>query len=228
MIIRLLFCLILLSTPVMAQEEMYSASERQQMAAEQQKLFEQEMLRQQQEEAAAAAQAEGGASNVPSPPRQQIIDSTIAPRLPPALERHQQKMYGLPRASSVWIRPGKIGENTAAYMTLYGAGTSHIIKSVSSPWAQRVDLHSTTTDDQGVAHMQSVDELALAADGVLEMAPGGTHVMFFGLRREIRPGQIVPITFTLEDGSTMRVIANVRNPASVSKQQPAPAMHQGH
>ena len=231
MIARILLCLFLLGLPAVAvaqDSSMYGREEMERIIAEQQRAFGQEMMRQQQQEAEAAKQNEA-TSHSPTPPRQTTIDS-VAPQLPPALERRQKQMADLPRFSSVWIRQGKIGENTAAYMTIYGSGSASTIKSVSSPWAQRVELHTTTTDDKGVIHMQAVGDLPVAANSKTELAPGGMHVMFFGLRRDIRPGQVVPLTFTLEGGATARAVASVKaNPAAaMAMPQHSPAMHQGH
>lgn len=232
MMMRVLLCLFLcaFSSLAVAQDlDSLPREERERIIEEQHRAFEQEMMRQQQEEAAAEAASKiTGGPQSPSQPQQRVIDNSVAPRLPEVLERRQRQMAVQPRFVDAWIRPAKIGDNSAAYMTIYGTTTPSVIKSVSSAWAKKVELHGTTTDDKGVMHMQALGDLAVAANSEVKLAPGGLHVMLLGLRRDIRPGQVVPLTFTLENGSTIRVIAKVRNPASAATQQPAPSTHQGH
>ena len=43
-----------------------------------------------------------------------------------------------------------------------------------------------------------VQKLEIPAGGIVELKPGGPHILLVGLRRQIRKGEAIPITLTFE------------------------------
>src|SRR5713226_10459357 len=64
-----------------------------------------------------------------------------------------------------------------AYMTIFNrsAADRHIV-AADSPDYERIELHRSTVKD-GVSTMQTVEEVRVPANGRVEFAPAGLHVM---------------------------------------------------
>lgn len=78
--------------------------------------------------------------------------------------------------------PAAPGRPAAGYMTLTNTGPrADALVAVTSPDAERVELHRTTAT-AGVMRMGSVARVDLAPGATVRLAPGGLHLMLFGLR----------------------------------------------
>lgn len=81
-----------------------------------------------------------------------------------------------------WVRalpPGKTV--TAGFAELHNPTASDCaIVAISSPQAERVELHSSAMDE-GVMRMRPMESPTIAAGSSLLLAPGGNHFMLFGL-----------------------------------------------
>lgn len=114
-------------------------------------------------------------------------------------------------ASDAWVREAPASRPTsAAYMTLKNASASELtIVSASTPAAKVAELHEMREED-GRMRMRKVETLRVPAGGTLALKPGGLHVMLFELTGALETGKTVPFTFTLADGTTVKVDAVVR------------------
>jgi copper(I)-binding protein len=113
---------------------------------------------------------------------------------------------------SVWMRNSPMMNNAgAAYMVIHNEGASEDrLISASSDAAATIELHETKEVD-GMMQMAPVEGgILVPADGMVELKPGGLHVMFIGLTRELNVGDEVEITLTFEKAGTMNVTAEVR------------------
>jgi copper(I)-binding protein len=84
-----------------------------------------------------------------------------------------------------------------------------------------VELHQTTADASGVMTMAPVEAVPVPAGGSTELAPGGYHVMLFGLTQPLAEGAIVPLTLTFQSGTVIEVGAVVSSVAPGSSPGPA-------
>lgn len=121
--------------------------------------------------------------------------------------------------TDAWLRALPPGQpNSAAYMVLNNTGDREVtIVNVSSELAQRVEIHESRQQD-GMWRMQAQKSLALAAGQTTELAPGGRHLMLFGLKRSPREGERVQFQLTLQDGRQLQVNAEVRGFTSSGRQ----------
>lgn len=102
------------------------------------------------------------------------------------------------------------GANGAVYVTLTNTGAqADALLSASSDAAQTVELHETK-NDAGVMKMRPVAKIDVPAGGKIEMKPGGYHVMLLGLKRDLKPGDKVPVTLKFERGGEVQAEAAVR------------------
>jgi copper(I)-binding protein len=101
---------------------------------------------------------------------------------------------------------------SAAYMTIENhAAAPNRLLSASADVSARVELHEHILDN-GVAKMREVaGGIVAPANGVVVLEPGGLHVMFLGLNRQLTPGERIPVTLTFETGGPEVVEVEVRD-----------------
>ena len=105
---------------------------------------------------------------------------------------------------------GMGGAMSAAYMTIRNVGSEddRLIKAQSDV-SQVVELH-TMEEKDGVMSMHPVEAIDVPANGSAELKPGGFHVMFIGLTRDLNVGEQVTVTLTFEKAGEVTVQADVR------------------
>ena len=108
-----------------------------------------------------------------------------------------------------WVRLAPVpGQPAAAYFTLRGGDREARLVSVSSPEAQRVELHESRMEGN-MSQMRPLAEVAVPAGGGLAFAPGGRHAMLFGLSDEVQPFSRIPLHFRFAGAEELRVHAFV-------------------
>lgn len=94
--------------------------------------------------------------------------------------------------------PGK--STSVAYGTLHNSGKiDAVLASVSSPDFQNVELHETSISN-GVARMQRIESLPVAANSRVHLEQGGKHLMLMGPLREFNPGDLITLHLHFDDG----------------------------
>ena len=129
-----------------------------------------------------------------------------------------------------WIRasvPGQI--NGAGYIQLKSTGTSpDKLISVQSEAATKVELHTVITEN-GVAKMQEVKGIDIPANGGVNLAPGGYHIMFLQLTAPFKQDSTIPVVLKFEKAGEIRVNFNVKpSTYNPGKSNGAPASHSDH
>ena len=108
-----------------------------------------------------------------------------------------------------WVRLAPVaGQPAAAYFTIRGGGRESRLVSVTSPEAQRVELHESRMEG-GMSRMRPLAEVPVPAGGELAFAPGGRHAMLFGLSSEVQPFGQLPLHLRFGTGEALRVQAFV-------------------
>ena len=80
----------------------------------------------------------------------------------------------------------------------------------SSPVAARVEVH-THVNDNGVMRMREVKGgIPLPAGEVTELKPGSYHVMFMGLKQQLKEGDTVPVTLKFKKAKPVTVKLEVK------------------
>lgn len=116
------------------------------------------------------------------------------------------------QVSDAWARP-TAGQSTtsAAYMTVANAGdTVDMLKGASTPKAKSVELHQTTMTADGVMQMRQVkDGLAIEGGKVIELKPGGAHLMLLGLDGALNAGDTLPLTLEFAKAGAIEVVVTI-------------------
>tara|TARA_R110002124_G_scaffold246878_1_gene411975 strand:- start:280 stop:732 length:453 start_codon:yes stop_codon:yes gene_type:complete len=125
----------------------------------------------------------------------------------------------------VWVRAmPPFQPNSAGYLTVTNRGDVAVaIVGASSNVAEKVELH-TTREVDGLMRMEKLEGLAIAPGERVELAPGGKHLMLFGLAFRLVPGDDVQICLQLVSNEEVCTDAEVR----MSGESSDSADHQHH
>jgi hypothetical protein len=123
-----------------------------------------------------------------------------------------------PHVAEAWIRmPAVAGRPAGGYFLVHGTGTADALVGATSPLAERIEMHSMVNEG-GVMKMRAEASFAVPAKGELKFAPGGNHLMIYGLSPQVKAGGTFPVTLSFKSGAKVEVKATVRATAD-----PAPA-----
>jgi periplasmic copper chaperone A len=101
----------------------------------------------------------------------------------------------------------------AIYLTIVNSTQeSDRLLSISTPIAGKAELHSIT-DDSGVMKMRPMEGIALKPGEIVELKPGGLHIMLMDVQGGLKPGDTFPLTLTFEKAGAKSVSALVDKPA---------------
>ncbi len=127
----------------------------------------------------------------------------IAALLPIAAAAHGGgTAHGSLTIEAPWTRAAGQGGQGAGFLTIRNAGAADRLLSASTPAAGRAELH-TMLRDGDVMRMRAVEAIAVPANGAVSLAPGGLHIMLFGLTRPLAVGESVPLTLLFEQAGAV-------------------------
>ena len=107
--------------------------------------------------------------------------------------------------TDAWVRATVPGQQVAgAYLTIRSARAAKLI-GVSSPVAKSAEIHAMSNSG-GVMRMRKLDGLTLPAGERVQLEPAGNHIMLFDIKRQLQPGDTVPITLIVEQGGKRKTV----------------------
>lgn len=124
-----------------------------------------------------------------------------------------------PVAGEAYVRLAAVpGRPAAAYFTVRGGATDVTLTGVAASGVARAELHGSRMTANGMATMDSLGGVPIPAKRTVTFAPGGRHVMLFGVPATVVAGATLPLTLRLSDGKAVHVDARV-----IAAGDPAPA-----
>ncbi len=115
-------------------------------------------------------------------------------------------------ASEAWARATVPGATTGvAYLVLTNKGNEDAkLLSITSSVCDKIMIHRSTIDSEGVARMWPVGKLEIAPGESVRFDPNGLHVMFMDLKAPFVVGQKVPLKLIFEGEQPITVMLEVR------------------
>lgn len=111
-----------------------------------------------------------------------------------------------------WVRATVPAQKaTGAFMKLTSDADARLV-SAASPVAGVVEIHEMLME-KDVMKMSPVQALDLPAGQPVELKPGGYHVMLMDLQAQVKEGDQVPLTLTVENKDGSRQTLEVTAPA---------------
>jgi copper(I)-binding protein len=95
----------------------------------------------------------------------------------------------------------------AAFMVVMNhSGADDRLIGASSDVADKVELHSHRSDDNGIMRMGEIEGgVAIAADEMHAFKRGGDHLMFMGLKESLVEGAMGPVTLEFEKAGAVEI-----------------------
>lgn len=118
------------------------------------------------------------------------------------------------QVAEAWARqPTPPNNNSAIYMQITNPTKQQItiIGAEAAVIANNVELHKSFVDERGVGRMVSVDKIVVPAESTIELAPGGTHIMLFDLKRRLDLNDNFEAKLKILDGEMITVQVTVQN-----------------
>jgi len=117
-----------------------------------------------------------------------------------------------------YVRAPVPGQNiAAAFMVISNDSDKPVqLVAVKSDVAAQLELHGHTNDND-VMRMRQIDRLDVPAKGIVELAPGGLHLMLIDLRKPLVEKQRVAFTLVFGDGTEVKTelpVVSVMNEAA--------------
>ena len=132
------------------------------------------------------------------------------------------------KVSGVWAR--QVMDSGAVYMTISGGAEADALTKVAVPAdvAGEAQLHETVMGDMsttemegaddmggsmggsGAMSMQQVQQIDVPAGEIVQLKPGGFHVMLMDVKKDLTAGDTFDVTLTFETAGTKKVTATVK------------------
>lgn len=117
-----------------------------------------------------------------------------------------------------WVRdtvPGAMV--SAAYLHIKSDAPVKLVKA-ESPIAGVTEIHKMELKD-GIMKMQAVDAVEVVPGKVVDLKPGGYHIMLMMLKDQIKAGTKVPLTLTFEGAGKKQTVIKVEAKAQARDAQ---------
>ena len=125
--------------------------------------------------------------------------------------------------SDPWVRATVPAQKvTGAFMRVQAAVPLRLV-GVQADVAGRTELHAMAMDGQTM-RMRRVDAIELPAGKGVNLASGGYHLMLMDLKRQVKDGESVTLTLTVQDATGKRQDVKVAAPVRPLTYSP----HAGH
>lgn len=113
--------------------------------------------------------------------------------------------------SNAWVRATVPAQKaTGAFMQLQSVQDAKFV-SASSPLTPTVEVHEMAMQGD-VMRMRQVQAVDLPAGKVVELKPGGHHIMLMNLKAQVKEGDTVPLTLVFEGKDGKRQTLEVKAP----------------
>jgi len=110
-----------------------------------------------------------------------------------------------------WSPSALAAGNGAVYMMLENdGGSADKLVSVESDAAEAVELHQTKMENDVMKMSPIQGGIEVPAGGSAELKPGGMHVMLINLKKELTPGEKIPLTLNFEKSGPIKIEAEIR------------------
>ena len=127
-----------------------------------------------------------------------------------------------------WVRATvPAAKSAGAFMHLQSATNARLV-GVSTSVAGRAEIHEMAMENNTM-RMRAVEGIDLPVGKPVHLASGGYHLMFFELKRQLKEGETVPVTLTVQDAAKKQTSVTVQAQVKpLTYVAPAVQGHHGH
>lgn len=115
-----------------------------------------------------------------------------------------------------WVRlsPNK-DTPSAGYFVAHGGDADTQLRGVLTDYAIKVEMHETVSEG-GVMKMKPIDSVDIPAKTKVAFAPGGKHLMLWGVNDTAISRGKMTLTFLLSNGDRLLVDAVIQKPGTAA------------
>jgi len=110
-----------------------------------------------------------------------------------------------------WARTTAPGQDVGAVYLMIMSTKDTTLVSVQTDAADHAQIHSMTMDN-GVMKMRELDSLPIPAGKMINLLPGGLHLMLVGLKKPLKAGEQVALTLEFKDAAGKLSSVNITAP----------------
>lgn len=130
--------------------------------------------------------------------------------------------------SEAWIKAAPKGM-TGGFAQLHNTtGQEKALVSVSSAVAESVELHDMKGTGTSMTMEKLDGPLVIPANSTVALEPGAKHIMFMGLKEELKAGSTATVVFTYADQSTDKVDFEIKEFGGAKESYAPEAEHSEH
>lgn len=111
-----------------------------------------------------------------------------------------------------WVRATVPQQQASGLFAEITSAKGGRLVAVSSPVAGVVEIHEMAMDGNVMKMRALPDGLPLPAGQAVMLKPGGYHVMLMGLKQQLKAGDKIPFTLTVEDADKTRETVKIEAP----------------
>ena len=113
-----------------------------------------------------------------------------------------------------WVRlsPNK-DTPSAGYFVAHGGDADTQLRGVMTDYALKVEMHESMNHG-GMMKMRAIDSVDIPAKGKIAFAPGGKHLMLWGINDTVISRGKMTLTFLLSNGDRLLVDAVIQKPGA--------------
>ncbi|MCF2947324.1 copper chaperone PCu(A)C [Paraglaciecola aquimarina] len=102
--------------------------------------------------------------------------------------------------------------NTSAYFTIENTSQQAVyLTGAEANFVDKAEIHNHVHDN-GMMKMQQQAEVKIEAGKIVKFAPGGLHLMLFGLKQTLSENQLLELSIHTKSGQKISFQAHVKPP----------------
>jgi len=111
----------------------------------------------------------------------------------------------------IWARPAAKHANSAMYFRIYNNGDipDTLIKAKSKS-ADLTQVHETFKRESNQIGMRELKFIAIPPKSVVELKPGGFHIMLLDMKKDCKNGDLIKATVQFKNAGTIIINAVVK------------------
>jgi periplasmic copper chaperone A len=109
------------------------------------------------------------------------------------------------------------GNPSSGYFTVHGGPEAVTLRDVTADGAQRIEMHESMMQG-GMMQMKPLDAVEVPAKTTVAFAPGGKHLMIWGINPAVVSAGKMQMTLLFSNGDRILVDAEIRKPGGGEQQ----------
>ncbi|BCM25838.1 copper chaperone PCu(A)C [Methyloradius palustris] len=118
-----------------------------------------------------------------------------------------------------WARATAPGQDVGAAYLMIVSKKDITLVNITTDAAEHTQIHSMTMDN-GVMKMRELESLAIPAGKMVNLAPGGMHLMLMGLKKPLKVGGQLALTLQFKDNAGKLSSVNIQAPIQAGVTEP--------